>query len=78
MKRTFSTERVAEMVGVHWTTLHRWLRSGGVEPSIAVPLDGRTLWRWTLQDVKMVRKYKAVHYRNARGRKKAQKKSGNR
>jgi predicted site-specific integrase-resolvase len=78
MKRTFSTGRVAEMVGVHWTTLHRWLRSGGVEPSIAVPLDGRTLWRWTLQDVKMVRKYKAVHYRKGRGRKKAQKKSGNR
>ena len=78
MKRTFSTERVAEMVGIHWTTLHRWLRSGGVEPSIAVPLDGRTLWRWTLQDVKMVRKYKAVHYRKGRGRKKAQKKRGNR
>jgi hypothetical protein len=66
------------MVGIHWTTLHRWLRSGGVKPSIAVPLDGRTLWRWTLHDVKMVRKYKASNYRKGRGRKKAQKKSGSR
>jgi predicted site-specific integrase-resolvase len=66
------------MVGIHWTTLHRWLRSGAVKPSIGVPLNGRTLWRWTQQDVGRVRKYKAAHYRKGRGRKKAQKKSGNR
>jgi len=78
MKRTFSTERVAEIVGVHWTTLHRWLRSGGVVPSIAVPLDGRTLWRWTRQDVERVRKYKEANYRKGRGRKKGYRKSGNR
>ena len=59
-------------------TLHRWLAGNKVRPSIAVPMDGRTLWRWTEADLKQVRKYKAAHYRKGRGRKKAQKKSGNR
>ncbi len=73
MKRTYSTEAAAKMAGVHWTTLHRWLRAGGVRPSVSVPMDGRTLWRWTDADVERVRKYKAVHYRKGRGRKKRSK-----
>jgi predicted site-specific integrase-resolvase len=70
MKKTYSTERVALMVGVHWTSLHRWLRAGKIRPSIAVPIDGRTLWRWTDSDVEKVRKYMADHYVKGRGRKK--------
>lgn len=67
MKRTYSTEKVAGMVGVHWTSLHRWLRAGAVQPSIAVPMNGRTLWRWTDSDVEQVRKYMADHYVKGRG-----------
>lgn len=54
-------------------TLHRWLNSGAVRPSVGVPMNGRTLWRWTDADVKRVRKYKADHYRKGRGRKKGKK-----
>lgn len=61
------------MVGVHWTSIHRWLRSKAIRPSVAVPMNGRTLWRWTDEDVERVRKYKADHYRKGRGRKKGKK-----
>jgi hypothetical protein len=59
-------------------TLHRWLAAGKVCASRSLPMDGRTLWRWTDADLKRIRKYKAAHYRKGRGRKKAQMKSGNR
>jgi transposase-like protein len=70
MERTYSTEQVARKVGIHWTTLHRWLRLRRIRPSITFPLDGRTLWRWTDRDVEKVRSYKLRHYRKGRGRKK--------
>jgi hypothetical protein len=49
-----------------------------VRPSIAIPLEGRTLWRWTKADVEAAREYKARFYRKGRGRKPAKKKAGNR
>jgi len=61
------------MAGIHWTSLHRWLHSGAIRPSVAVPMNGRTLWRWTDADVEKVRKYKTAHYRKGRGRKKGKK-----
>jgi len=69
MKRNYSTQQVAKMVGIHWMTLHRWLASGVVRPSIGVPMNGRTLWRWTDRDLERVRKYKQENYRKGRGRK---------
>jgi len=41
-----------------------------VRPSIAIPLEGRTLWRWTKTDIKRVVKFKNKSYRKGRGRKK--------
>jgi predicted site-specific integrase-resolvase len=70
MKRTYSTKQAADKAGIHWVTLLRWLASGKVKPSQAVPYDGRTLWRWTDADVKRLLKYKIAHYRKGRGRKK--------
>jgi excisionase family DNA binding protein len=67
--RTYSTEEVAKIVGVHRVTLQEWLSRGKVRPSQAVPMKGRTLWRWTQADVGKVRQYKAAHYRKGRGRK---------
>jgi predicted site-specific integrase-resolvase len=70
--KTYSTQEAAKLIGVDWTTLHRWLRAKRVRPSIAVPMGGgRTLWRWTVNDVKQVRAFKAANYRKGRGRKKA-------
>jgi hypothetical protein len=76
MKQTYSTERAARKAGIHPVTLHRWLGARKVRPSLAVPYDGRTLWRWTDADVERVRKYKAAHYRKGRGRKKGTKLKG--
>ena len=72
--KTYSTKRVARMVGIHWTTLHRWLAAKKVRSARSTPMDGRTLWRWTETDVKRIRKYKAANYRKGRGRKKKAKK----
>ena len=57
------------MAGIHWTTLHRWLASGNVRASRSLPMNGRTLWRWTDADVGRVRRHKEKHYRKGRGRK---------
>jgi len=78
-RQTYSTKEVAREVGIHWVTLLRWLSEGKVHPSIGVPMNGQTLWRWTAADVERVRKYKTAHYGEGKGpRKKAKKKSGNR
>jgi predicted site-specific integrase-resolvase len=69
VKRTYSTQQVAAMTGIHWMTLHRWLAAGMVRASIGTPMNGRTLWRWTDADVKKVRKHKESNYRKGRGRK---------
>ena len=71
--RTYSTKQVAKLAGIHWVTLHRWLSAGKVRASRPVPINGRTLWRWTEADVKKVRKYKAAHYWEGRGVKKKSK-----
>jgi hypothetical protein len=76
--KTYSTRQVAAMIGIHWVTLRRWLVDKKVRPSVVIPLDGRTLWRWTKADVEVARQYKAEFYRKGRGRKPARKKGGNR
>jgi excisionase family DNA binding protein len=73
MKRTYSTEQAAKMVGIHPVTLRRWLAAGRLRPSLAMPYEGRTLWRWNDADVERLDKYKATHHRKGRGRKKGKK-----
>ena len=68
--RTYSTQEVAELLGIHRVTLQEWLSAGKIRPSQAIPMRGRTLWRWTRGDVQKVRQYKTAHYRRGRGRKK--------
>jgi len=48
------------MLGVNYVTVRRWLVDGKIRPSVAVPYDGRTLWRWTSADVGRARKMKAA------------------
>ena len=70
---TYSTVEVAELVGVSWDTLSRWIR----EKQFSVPpvkLFGRIRVRvWTEEDVEKVRKYKKEHYWGKGGRKKQKK-----
>jgi predicted DNA-binding transcriptional regulator AlpA len=75
---THSTQQVARLVGIGRMTLLRWLKlKPDLEPRrIRVgQINARV---WNDRDVERIRKYKAAHYRKGRGRKKAQKKSGNR
>ena len=58
--KTYSTQQAAKLVGVSYITLRRWLSHGKIRSSVAVPFDGRTLWRWTLADVERARKVKAA------------------
>jgi excisionase family DNA binding protein len=67
---TYSTKQVAQIVGIHRVTLQHWLAAGKVRASRSMPSNGGTLRRWTPADVEKVRKYKAAHYWQGRGRKK--------
>ncbi len=66
---TYSTVEVAELVGVSWDTLSRWIREKRF-PVPPVQSIGRIQVRvWTEDDVKKVRNYKADHYWGKGGRK---------
>lgn len=67
MKKTHSTRQVAELVGIHPVTLHRWIALGKVKASLSLPYNGRNLWRWTEADVEKVRNYKTAHYGKGKG-----------
>ena len=70
---TYSTVEVAELVGVSWDTLSRWIREKRF-PVPPVKSLGRIRVRvWTEDDVEKVRKYKADHYWGKGGRKKRKK-----
>ena len=57
--RTYSTREAAQLIGIHFITLHHWLGAKKIRPTIAVPIGGgRTLWRWTDSDVRRARKFK--------------------
>jgi excisionase family DNA binding protein len=72
---TYSTVEVAELVGVSWDTLSRWIR----EKRFSVPpvqSIGRIKVRvWTEGDVEKVRNYKTDHYWGKGGRKRLKKRT---
>lgn len=70
---TYSTVEVAELVGISWDTLNRWIRE---KRFLVPPVQslGRIRVRvWTEDGVEKVRKYKAKHYWGKGGRKKRSK-----
>jgi DNA-binding transcriptional MerR regulator len=68
--KTYSVRQAAKLAGIDPQTLFRWIWLGKVKPSIAVPMNGRRLYRFTEIDVRQLLDYKAAHYRKGRGRKK--------
>jgi excisionase family DNA binding protein len=64
---SYSVKQVAKLLGVDPQTLFRWIWNGKVHPSIAVPMNGRKLYRFTDDDVQQVRRYKSAHYWEGRG-----------
>jgi excisionase family DNA binding protein len=72
---TYSTVEVAELVGVTWDTLSRWVREKKF-PVPPVRSVGRIRVRiWTDDDVAKVKKYKAEHYWGKGGRQKRKKRT---
>jgi excisionase family DNA binding protein len=63
----YSVKQAAKLLGVDPQTLFRWIWNGKVHPSIAVPMNGRKLYRFTDDDVQQVRRYKSAHYWEGRG-----------
>jgi excisionase family DNA binding protein len=67
---TYSTVEVAELVGVSWDTLNRWIRQKKF-PVPPVKSIGRVKVRlWTPAEIDDVRKYKERHYRGKGSKKK--------
>jgi excisionase family DNA binding protein len=63
----YSVKQAAKLLGLDPQTLFRWIWNGKVHPSIAIPMNGRKLYRFTDDDVKKVRRYKSAHYWEGRG-----------
>jgi excisionase family DNA binding protein len=60
MKKTYSVREAAKRIGVSHITLKRWLAGGRIRPSVAIPMDGRTFWRFTIRDVARFRRFGAT------------------
>ena len=62
-----SVKHAAKLLGVDPQTLFRWIWNGKVRPSIAIPMNGRKLYRFTDDDINKVHRYKSAHYWEGRG-----------
>jgi hypothetical protein len=71
-----SVKQAAKLVGVDPQTLFRWIWNGKVHPSIAIPMNGRKLYRFTDEDIAQVRRYKSAHYWEGRGGSKRKRDNG--
>ena len=63
----YSVKQAAKLLGVDPQTLFRWIWNGKVHPSIAIPMNGRKLYRFTDKDIAQARRYKSAHYWEGRG-----------
>ncbi len=68
--KTYSTKQVAQMLGIDRATLRRWLLSGKIREPRRIKNGGINARVWTARNVERVRKWKAAHYWEGRGRKK--------
>jgi excisionase family DNA binding protein len=64
---SYSVKQAAKLLGVDQQTLFRWIWNGKVSPSIAIPMNGRKLYRFTDKDIAQARRYKSAHYWEGRG-----------
>jgi DNA-binding transcriptional MerR regulator len=75
MAKSYSTIEVARMLKVTSDTLHRWIREKKVPAPDAQLLGPFRVRLWTLEDIEIVRKYKAERYWGKGGRKKRKERS---
>jgi hypothetical protein len=60
-----SSKEAAEILGIHWVTLFRWIKSGSLWPPKLVEDEdtGVQRYRWTWTDIERARAYKDAHGR---------------
>lgn len=73
MRRTYTTQWVADSIGVNKRTLLQWLYDGKIREPRRVKFDHSNYRVWSQRDVEAARKYKERFYMKGRGRKKQQK-----
>jgi predicted site-specific integrase-resolvase len=73
--KTYSTVEVAELIGISWDTLNRWIREKRFDIPPVQSLGRIQVRLWTEDAVERVRKYKADHYWGKGGRKKRSKRT---
>ena len=73
MSRAFTTQRVADSIGVSKRTLLRWLYEGKIREPKRVDFGGPSYRVWSQRDLRAAQEYKAKFYRKGRGRKPKQK-----
>lgn len=67
--KTYSTVKVAKMLGVGRDTLYRWMRSGKIRGSRVARFGDVKLRLWTESDVARIREYMKTHPYKGRGEK---------
>ncbi len=69
--RGLSTQEVANRVGVHKTTLKRWLYSGAIDEPKHARIAMQNHRIWSEKDLERVRNFKEANYRKKPRRKMA-------
>jgi Prophage CP4-57 regulatory protein (AlpA). len=74
--KTYSTAKVAKLLGIGTETIYRWMHEGSIPTPPLQSLAGMRVRIWSEDDLEAARKYKAAHYWGKGGprkRKKAKK-----
>lgn len=77
-EKKVTTVEAARRAKLHLATVQRWIAEGRVKAPRLVIRDGRAVRLWGSKDLFQLCVKKRETYRKGRGRKKAQKKSGQR
>ena len=70
MPRTYTTQQVADAIGVSKKSVLRWLRAGKIREPRRFRFDGPSYRIWSERDLQAALNYKQHFYRKGRGRKK--------
>ena len=70
-ERIYSTQEVANLLGVHKATLLRWLYAGRIAEPKRTRFAKQDYRMWSKSDVERAREYKEANYRKKPRRKKA-------
>ena len=70
--KTYSTRQVAELLGIHWVTLHQWIKRGKVIPPKITHVGRVKVRLWTQREVDRLRKERPrLYYQGKNGRRKS-------